>query len=92
VKPARFDATTRAERARRSAEYRSARAACLKALPAGESAVSVARAAELLGMSLSGAEKAVYGGRLPCRKIGRRSVVPVDALLAFSHKRFSLAA
>jgi hypothetical protein len=92
VQPVRLDPTTRAARARRSAAYRAKRAQCLRALPAGESEVSIARAAELLGMSLSGAEKAVYGGRLPCRKISRRSVVPVDALLAFSRNRLSLAA
>jgi hypothetical protein len=84
--------TTRAERARRSAQYRLERAKCLRALPAGESEVSIARAAELLGLSRSGAEKAAYGGRLPCRKVGRRTVVPVDALFAFSRSRLAVAA
>ena len=87
-----FAPSTRAARAKRSAAYRKERARCLRLQNAWESEVSIARAAALLGLSRSGAEKALYRGDIPHRKSGHRTVVPVDALHAFSRSRLKVAA
>lgn len=43
--------------------------------------ISVEEAAELLGVGRSVAYEAARRGEIPCRRLGRRLIVPVPALL-----------
>ncbi len=43
--------------------------------------ISVEEAAELLGLGRSAAYEAARRGQIPCRRLGRRVIVPVPALL-----------
>jgi excisionase family DNA binding protein len=45
--------------------------------------LSIEEVASLLGLGRSAAYEAARRGELPCRRIGRRVVVPVPALLAW---------
>lgn len=49
----------------------------------GRATISVEQAAELLGIGRTAAYEAARRGQLPTRRIGRRLLVPVPALLSW---------
>lgn len=49
----------------------------------GRLAVSISEAARLLGLSERKVWELKATGELPCRRVGRRVLVPVDGLRAF---------
>lgn len=53
------------------------------ATPDGRRAISVAEAANLLGISRNQAFKAVRRGELPSVRVGRRVLIPLERLEAF---------
>lgn len=48
---------------------------------AGRATITVSEAAELIGVGRSAAYEAVRRGQLPTRRVGRKLLVPVPALL-----------
>jgi excisionase family DNA binding protein len=50
---------------------------------AGRATITVEQAASLLGVGRSAAYEAARRGELPTRRLGRRLLVPVPALLAW---------
>jgi len=50
---------------------------------AGKATISIEQTAQLLGLGRTAAYDAAKRGELPTRKLGRRLLVPVPALLAW---------
>lgn len=50
---------------------------------AGRATITVEQAAQLLGLGRTAAYEAARRGQFPTRRLGRRLVVPVPALLAW---------
>jgi excisionase family DNA binding protein len=50
---------------------------------AGRAVITIEQTAQLLGLGRTAAYDAVRRGELPSRRLGRRLVVPVPALLAW---------